>query len=764
MSGGMNLRCALSTLLVLTSGIFLFGQTNDPKAGAKRMLALRAAAEKARMYLQGTADANESAVDELSQLLSKEMLGRVKEFEAKKTGEKPTRKWIEAWRMQELEKTVSDTLEWAKEQSPLPIERADVLKRAAKDWAQEAPAKAQQYAKQSMEQVYGKARELAAGEQLKRLRDNLSYPTKEDLNGRLNQLFEERSKGLQPLSTDDFNALNDWFEQLVGKTGPVFEELKRKVSEMSTDMRLEIAKQYQAQYEQIRLFVQKNQFPESLKTKEELQVVALQALNKNQGEDLQATPPVYGVFEASEKLVERAAMHWEKNRFEKFLKSTDFWLPQKEKIEQAIRDDIANHVPPGKSLNLLNDKYLSAVQEMVAVKYGGEKWSQYFADSLKEGGALTKSLSQRLRDGIKKRSQEVRKQIAEEQLRTSFKNLFEGTFPKESQILWFYEKGKARVSNFPELLENIEVPSELRSNLLEETKRMAVDLANKPLVPALNAFRKQFEILRVLEKEKLAQLKVQVVEGRAFPEILKDWQAGWNELWDKKKKEVEERWYPQFEHTGKELSKAVRQLYEGMINAVENNTPEIVQAPTEELGGDKDTSGSEAVPVENEKPETKEEEKKEEKAEGGKQELSGGITDELKVFVGLADGVFAFADAPNGKCRMLFGTPDGVGAFSLEFDPQDVEGAASLISQGLQKPLGLVLDGNAKGGQGRIFNLFSTNEDNSEIRMLFRVSSSKVRHQMSILVRQQVEAAIENWANETGEKQPVLLWQDDVEL
>ena len=330
--------------------------------------------------------------------------------------------------------------------------------------------------------------------------------------------------------------------------------------------------------------------------------------------------------------------------------------------------------------------------------------------------------------------------------------------------MWFYEKGKAGISDFSELLENIEVSTELHSNLLEETKKMAVDQANKPLVPALNAFQKQIEILRVLEKEKLAQLKVEVVEGRAFPEILKDWQAGWNELWDEKKKEVDERWYPQFEQTGKELSKAVRQLYEGMINAVGNNTPEIVQAPTEELGGDKDTSESEAVPVENEKPETKEEEKKEEKADGGKQELSGGITDELKVFVGFADGIFAFGDAPNGKCRMLFGTPDGVGAFSLEFDPQDVEGAANLISQGLQKPLGLVLDGNAKGGQGRIFNLFSTNKDNSEIRMLFRVSSSKVRHQMSILVRQQVEAAIENWANMTGEKEPVLLWQDDVEL
>ena len=113
---------------------------------------------------------------------------------------------------------------------------------------------------------------------------------------------------------------------------------------------------------------------------------------------------------------------------------------------------------------------------------------------------------------------------------------------------------------------------------------------------------------------------------------------------------------------------------------------------------------------------------------------------------------------------MSCGTADGVGAFSLEVVQQEVEGVVSLICQGSEKPLGLVLDGNAKGGQGSIFNLFSTNEDNSEIRMLFRVSSSKVRHQMSILVRQQVEAAIENWANETGEKQPVLLWQDEVEL
>jgi hypothetical protein len=207
----------------------------------------------------------------------------------------------------------------------------------------------------------------------------------------------------------------------------------------------------------------------------------------------------------------------------------------------------------------------------------------------------------------------------------------------------------------------------------------------------------------------------------------------------------------------------VRQLYEGMISAVEQNTPETVQSPTEELGGEKETTATDAVPVENELPESQEE-KKEEKAKGGEQELTGGITEELKVFVGLADGVFAFADAPGGKCRMLFGTPDGVGAFAMEFDPKDVEGAARKISQSLQKPLGLVLDGNAKGKEDGIFNLFSASRDGSEIRMLFRVSSPAIRHQMSILVRQQVQEAIDAWAKKSGKKVPALLWQDDVEL
>lgn len=763
MIGKIICRSLLGSWLLLSGSPCMFGENNDPKAEAKKILALRAAAEKARMYLQGAVDANRTAIDELSNLLSREMLKRVEEFQAKKKGQIPTEKWLENWRMEELQKSITETVQWAKEQSPLPIDEAEILKRAASDWAKEAPSRAQEYARQSLKQVYQKARDLAADEQLKRLQNNLSYPKKEELNARLNQLFEEKTKGLSPLAMDDFSVLDEWLQSMVGETGPVFEELRKKVAEMSTDMRLEIAKQYKAQFEQVKGMVQKNEFPQNLKTRMEINAVALQVLAGEFGSNLNAKPPVYGVFDASEKLVERAAVHWENKRFDKFLKEKDFWLPGKDAVEKAIRGDLVNHVSIGKSLKLLTEKYLNNARQKLALEYGGQKWSEYFTDAFTKGESLARSLDNRLRDGLKQRSSEVRKDLAAEQFKADFKDLLDPQFLKESQVLWFYEKGKKKAAGFSDVLRGLNLSFDSQSNFLDETKSMAVERANEALVPALFSLQKQIESVQLMEKEHIGQLREDVTAGREFAEILQEWQYRWNELWEEKKQQVEERWQPQFELTGRELSKAVRQLYDGMLSAVEQNTPETLQSPTEELGGEKETTATDVVPVENELPESQEE-KKEEKAKGGEQELTGGITEELKVFVGLADGVFAFADAPGGKCRMLFGTPAGIGAFAMEFDPKDVESAARKISQSLQKPLGLVLDGNAKVKKDGIFNLFSASRDGSEIRMLFRVSTPAIRHQMSILVRQQVQEAIDAWAKKSGKKVPALLWQDDVEL
>ena len=96
---------------------------------------------KVKLHLKGVADANDSQAGELSILLSKEMLERVKQFKTLKGGEEPGGKWIEQWRLKELEKSVNETTNWAKEQSPLPIERAELLKRAVKKLSQGSSTK-----------------------------------------------------------------------------------------------------------------------------------------------------------------------------------------------------------------------------------------------------------------------------------------------------------------------------------------------------------------------------------------------------------------------------------------------------------------------------------------------------------------------------------------------------------------------------------------------------------------------------------------------
>ncbi|MGA1115964.1 MAG: hypothetical protein ACO3UY_05730, partial [Opitutales bacterium] len=65
-------------------GAINFSWGADPKAEAKRMLTLRAAAEKARTYLQESADVNEKQNDAVSTMLSKEMLKQVEKFSSKK--------------------------------------------------------------------------------------------------------------------------------------------------------------------------------------------------------------------------------------------------------------------------------------------------------------------------------------------------------------------------------------------------------------------------------------------------------------------------------------------------------------------------------------------------------------------------------------------------------------------------------------------------------------------------------------------------------
>ena len=78
-------RSLLVTWFLWTGSICMFGENADPKASAKKILALRAACREARMYLHGAADANGTAFDEL-QFTFREMLQRWKNFRQRRKG------------------------------------------------------------------------------------------------------------------------------------------------------------------------------------------------------------------------------------------------------------------------------------------------------------------------------------------------------------------------------------------------------------------------------------------------------------------------------------------------------------------------------------------------------------------------------------------------------------------------------------------------------------------------------------------------------
>jgi hypothetical protein len=748
-----NYACCLIFL-----GTINFSSGADPKAEAKRMLTLRAAAEKARTYLQESAEVNEKQNDAVSTMLSKEMLKQVKKFSSKKDGQGPGKEWLSGWRLKELEKSVDDAWEWAKEQSPLPVNRVDVIKRATKNWAKDAQAKACEFAEKSMNAVYDKARRLAADEQLRSLKQKLNYPSKDELNKRIMGLIGGNKNRWSPLNSTDFEKLDTWLKTVVGNAGPVFEELNKEVGKMSSNLRLELGSQYQGQYKSIQHMVDKNGYPNELITKEQLKAHALNLLRKSTPENLASKPPIYGVFSAMENLVENAASHWEAKRMEIFAKARDEWLPNKDQLEKAIRADLAKHAPLKDSMKLLTEKFLASANDNLATLYGGKQWAAYFKEALAKQDALRKNANNLFRSVVSERVKPIRENIAGEQFAANFSMLTEKSFPGEPMVVHFFQKGKKSVTDFNELADGLSFPASDRPSIIEETRMLAGDRANRELVPALSSMDKQVGLVREVEKKKIDQLKEDVEQGRPFTEILKEWEKEWNSLWSDAKKNVPERWRSKFSYTSKELNKSVRQLYEGMQNNPESTPTNTVAVKEDELGEEQEDTPNESVPVENEQPE------KEDKNEQSDQESLQGMCEELKLYIGLADGVFAFSDSSDGKCRMLFGTPDGVGAFSVKFDPQQVEVAANQISESLKKPLGLVLDGNARMGVNRILQLFQGEDQGSEIKMLFKVSTPAVRHQMSILVRQQVEEAIDAWAKKSGRKAPDLIWQDDVEL
>ncbi|WFB35178.1 hypothetical protein P3T73_13515 [Kiritimatiellota bacterium B12222] len=766
-----------TTLMFCCASLLSFhaiSQDLDPKLRAKQSLALRAAAQEVRQVLNQQATWTPEKLTAVSTPLSQAILENTPGYQQKEKGKSLAHAWLIQWRLADFDTQKAAALNAAQLQSPLPLSEADVLKRVGTDWQNQARQGAVAFADAALDQVYAQARESALIILKQQLISSLVYPSQAAVDQALGTLNKKQKDPSLPLTESEILSAPLSLTHPALPFENLLEELSTEPALVNQTFLKQLAKQYQ---HQIALATQPLQAaPQTdLWTATDMQQRMIESLNASPQANVEAHPPVYDVFESVIRWTEMAAAQWEQNKIAALLKQGYPGQLSQEVLEQWMTQDLSQHLILEESITLLHPQALKTqtplltaalVQQAPASRQSGLQ--SYYLSALQTDEALGTFWQNQLTQTLRQQLPPLRQKLAQQQLNQQLPFLQPEAPLPESVLLWFADQGLSEATTFSQLNDAFELPENPEPMLLTETKSLALQNLNAKVQPALQSYTAQIQIIRELETENMDDLKAAVAQGQDADTLYTHWLQLWQSHWQLEIKNQDPLWQDMMPRTENELRKSVRQWYEAIekttaeqqttaaseaspLSSTESPDPRspemtLVEVPLEPVS---DPQGSAAEEVSD----TTE-------AAGEKKE-DAGITQELENFRGKSDGVLAFSDLGNGDCRLLFGAPDGKGALSIGFDPENVDASAQKIADALRGPLRDVLNGtdsaNEKGG----FRLFSRAKEPT-LSMLFQVDSPKIRHQMSIQVRQRIQSEIDAWAAEKGQTAPTLLWQDEM--
>ena len=746
----------------------------DAKALARQALATRSAAQEVLTALEALAGVDAETHSGVVEALAEHMLTDVPVFSTRDAGRVPAQQRIQSLRQDAFSRRVEAAVSRASEQSPLPLNREQVLSQAAPDWAARRDRGAEAYARDAMATVYPAARALAVERLQAVVTAAQAYPGMQELDARLLELDAGRGHAPEPLDAAAFTSLVPWLSTFAAAGGPVFEEMSGFMDERSGAVRDEILRQYRAQRGVMDEEVLHVRYPRGLLTRADMEAHLVSKLEREIDERPGARPPVYGVFTAVKRLASDAAARGETRQLDQFLESSGVWRLSNEALLEILRADPEAYIDAGGSVEPLVRVWLDRVRDAVAEAYAGqgpaerrEELRGYFQNGFTQDERLRGVLRDRIEAVVAREWPAVREQFAGEQMRTHFASLMENTKWPESIIADMVDRGQRAAAHVDEVLERLASEPALAaheaesSRLIDETRARVLARFNEQAEPGTDSLGRQLALIRALESDWMERLRADVQRGEPVERVVRAWTREWEQRWGRESGGIPSVWRPMFERTRGQLNKTVRQLYESVETAQEAAAVAETTAPdrsesdlptsAEMMAIDRPTAapGEEGEPMDDDM------------GEGEGENVDRGISRELRAYRGVADGVMAFSDLPDGQCRLLFGAPDGSGAVSLEFDPARIEESAEAIVQALTAPLREVLDG-AEGRQPRRGLVLFRRSRESELSMLFRVDSPLIRHQMSIQVRRGLEEEIQRWAEETGRPAPKLVWQEDV--
>jgi len=763
-------------------GFLLFGAligfaeepVSDAKALARQALATRTVAREALNQLDEMPRWHAAEAAKLNHFLAGRMLADLPAFRSFDAGREATAEVLDGWRREWFLQRVDEAVALASEQSPIPVSRERALDQAAPDWLERRDRAAAQFAILAVEAVYETAREAAIARRRAEILATRVYPGFEELDSRLLDLDKRRGDAPVPLDPRVFEQLEEWLHGRTGEVGPVFEEMDGFIRELGASIREEIAGQYRRQAELLVGRSAEEGIPRELVTRPMVGAFLHARLDEAVSAQPNARPPVYPVFTAIRNLADDVAARVELRRFERFLSDHTEWQPTADALRELLREALAEHVDPEKSAGRLTQHWAAAAGPQVAALYAQRAQAdeqseaqRYFEDRLSVAGGLRQLWTQQVRDAVDRLLPEIRSALADEQLAAYFPALHQDRPLPEIMVTHLYDRSERAVANFDAALELLGLDDRWRppdapmETWIWETRQAVLERLHRQTGPAVDALGRQLSLVQEIETEWMDRLRAEVEDGTRVERVLSRWTAEWNRRWAAQAREVPEAWRNRFERTEDQLNKTVRQLYTTVETTVRTAETAAGRETSDERESDQPT-GMEMDPIDDPEQTLGEDEIPAEEGAGAGDEVEAGMAEELRAWRGVADGVLVFSDLPDGRCRMVFGAPDGSGPMAVEFDPAAIEDSAGEIAKALSGILVRLLETTAAGERsgGRFF--FFSRAREPELTMLFVVNSPEIRHQMSIEVRRRIEEAVGDWARETGQTAPRLQWQEDL--
>lgn len=668
-------------------------------------------------------------------------------------------------RQADLERRFREVTARANDQSPIPVRWTDVAAQLGTGWSNTLQQTLDRFVAHEQQSLFTDARARAVGLRRLELEQQLRFPFERELNLMLDDILREHP-GTLLLSEEDETRLQQKLLTLADPDNrPSFEELKHVMNDPTRRISSEIRRQYERQRAGLENAAATG-VPADRRQAAPISVVLLDLIESELAAERAKPPthdtsgkpvPLYSLLTPIRESVPRMAARVESDRFTGFLTHTPLLTLQSDALAKSIRSAPEKHHTPTSSAAVFRALLTPALQAKAAEAYAAGATpagaAGYFASLLSTNTDLSKALQARLYNELQQRLPEARRTVGDEQFQKHFEALTATSMLTEEALATLQDSGGAPLTSLADSLKLFGLSLRNSDALLEETVTRVLSVANQKAKEGYEVLTTQLMLVRKLEQERLAKLREEVAVRRPYKAIRADWQSALEAAWRGDSRSETTSYKSLLEMTLATLNKTIRQLYDSIQenpNPASATPAETSPATELEKGRIKEVRQNPAKPEE-QQPESPKEVKPPAPQVSSKAGGSEGAADAVLSRTRVdrrnePDGILLLTGKAAGPTTARLLDQTGTSTCRVTFDPGNPQTAAGAIFEALQPELKRLWENVLRTWQKEHggFGILKRRTP-PKLKLFIVIESEDVRHRMSLLLRQRIEAALAEW-------------------